>query len=245
MFTGKVVFITGGASGLGRVLAEQFLQNHAKVCFTYRHSAEKAKDIIGRYEGQAFAMPADASLYDEAVMAVEECIGRFGQVDVLVNNAAGAKDGSLLRLEQEGFDFTIRNVLYPVYNYCKAVCPYMVGQGSGKIINIGSINGVRGREGSLAYSTAKAGVEGFTRTIAKELGQYNINCNVVEPGFINTEGQKNTSELIKKLVLDECAIRRLTEPEEVANLVLFLASGKANNITGQVYRIDCGQFIGG
>lgn len=245
MFTDKVVFITGGASGLGRVLAEQFLQNHAKVCFTYRHSAEKAKDIIGRYEGQAFAMPADASLYDEAVMAVEECIGRFGQVDVLVNNAAGAKDGSLLRLEQEGFDFTIRNVLYPVYNYCKAVCPYMVGQGSGKIINIGSINGVRGREGSLAYSTAKAGVEGFTRTIAKELGQYNINCNVVEPGFINTEGQKNTSELIKKLVLDECAIRRLTEPEEVANLVLFLASGKANNITGQVYRIDCGQFIGG
>ncbi len=245
MFTGKVVFITGGASGLGRVLAEQFLQNHAKVCFTYRHSAEKAKDIIGRYEGQAFAMPADASLYDEAVMAVEECIGRFGQVDVLVNNAAGAKDGSLLRLEQEGFDFTIRNVLYPVYNYCKAVCPYMVRQGSGKIINIGSINGVRGREGSLAYSTAKAGVEGFTRTIAKELGQYNINCNVVEPGFINTEGQKNTSELIKKLVLDECAIRRLTEPEEVANLVLFLASGKANNITGQVYRIDCGQFIGG
>ena len=178
-------------------------------------------------------------------MAVEECIGRFGQVDVLVNNAAGAKDGSLLRLEQEGFDFTIRNVLHPVYNYCKAVCPYMVGQGSGKIINIGSINGVRGREGSLAYSTAKAGVEGFTRTIAKELGQYNINCNVVEPGFINTEGQKNTSELIKKLVLDECAIRRLTEPEEVANLVLFLASGKANNITGQVYRIDCGQFIGG
>ncbi|MCI8564469.1 MAG: SDR family oxidoreductase [Lachnospiraceae bacterium] len=245
MFTGKVVFITGGASGLGRVLAEQFLQNHAKVCFTYQHSAEKAKDIMGRYEGQAFAMPADASLYDEAVMAVEECIGRFGQVDVLVNNAAGAKDGSLLRLEQEGFDFTIRNVLYPVYNYCKAVCPYMVGQGSGKIINIGSINGVRGREGSLAYSTAKAGVEGFTRTIAKELGQYNINCNVVEPGFINTEGQKNTSELIKKLVLDECAIRRLTEPEEVANLVLFLASGKANNITGQVYRIDCGQFIGG
>lgn len=245
MFTDKVVFITGGASGLGRVLAEQFLQNHAKVCFTYRHSAEKAKDIMERYEEQAVALQADASLYDEAVMAVEECIERFGQVDVLVNNAASAKDGSLLRLGQEGFDFTIKNVLYPVYNYCKVVCPYMVKQGYGKIINIGSINGVRGREGSLAYSTAKAGIEGFTRTIAKELGQYNINCNVVEPGFINTDGQKNTSELIKKLVLDECAIRRLTEPEEVANLVLFLASDKANNITGQVYRIDCGQFIGG
>ena len=102
---------------------------------------------------------------------------------------------------------------------------------------------MRGREGSLAYSTAKAGIEGFTKTIAKELGKYNICCNVVAPGYINTDGQAGTSELIKKMVLDECAIRRLTEPVEVANLVLFLASNKANNITGQVYKIDCGQYI--
>jgi 3-oxoacyl-[acyl-carrier protein] reductase len=119
----------------------------------------------------------------------------------------------------------------------------MVKQNSGKIINIGSINGMRGREGSLAYSTSKAGVEGFTKTIAKELGQYNINCNVVAPGYIDTDGQAKTSEIIKKVVLDECAIRRLTQPIEVANLVAFLASDKANNITGQVYKIDCGQYI--
>ena len=118
----------------------------------------------------------------------------------------------------------------------------MISNKKGKIISIGSINGIRGREGSIAYSTAKAGIIGFSKTVAKELGKYDITCNVVAPGYIDTEGQTNTSELIKKMVLDECAIRRLTEPVEVANLVLFLASEKANNITGQVYQIDCGQY---
>lgn len=245
LFTDKVVFITGGASGLGRVMVENFLKSGAKVCFTYRNSGEKAIRLVKQYEDQALAIQSDASLYDRAFETVRECVRQFGRIDILINNAASAKDGTLLRLNENGFDYTIRNVLYPVYNYCKAASSYMIEQKSGKIINIGSINGARGREGSLAYSTAKAGVEGFTKTIAKELGQYNINCNVVEPGFINTDGQQNTSELIKKLVLDECAIRRLTEPQEVADLVEFLASGKADNITGQIYRIDCGQFIGG
>ena len=134
-------------------------------------------------------------------------------------------------------------MLYPVFYYSKAVCGHFIKAGKGKIINIGSINGLRGREGSLAYSTAKAGIEGFTKTIAKELGMYNVNCNVVAPGYIDTDGQRNTSELIKKMVLDECAIRKLTDPAEVANLVIFLAGERSNNITGQVYQIDCGQYI--
>ena len=180
---------------------------------------------------------------DDAEMAVLKCINTFGTIDVLVNNAASAKDGSIENIDTQQFDYTIKNVLYPVFNYTKLVVPIFIKKNFGKIINIGSINGMRGREGSLAYSTAKAGIEGFTKTIAKELGKYNICCNVVAPGYINTDGQAGTSELIKKMVLDECAIRRLTEPVEVANLVLFLASNKANNITGQVYKIDCGQYI--
>lgn len=239
----KIVFITGGASGLGRILVDEFVNEGAKVFFTYKNSIEKAAAITGKYKDCVFSVKADASILDDAKMAVEKCIDAFGTIDVLVNNAASAKDGSIEKIDEMQFEYTLRNVLYPVFYYTKTVVPILKEKAGGKIINIGSINGMRGREGSLAYSTAKAGIEGFTKTIAKELGKYNICCNVVAPGYINTEGQEYTSELIKKLVLDECAIRKLTEPIEVANLVLFLASDKADNITGQVYKIDCGQYI--
>ncbi len=239
----KIVLVTGGASGLGRILVDEFIKNGAKVCFTYRNSVEKAEMIAEKYKDQVLAIKADASLEGEAQKTVEECLKVFKTIDVLVNNAASARDGGIEKINLEQFDYTIRNVLYPVFHYTKAIAPVFINKNKGKIINIGSINGMRGREGSLAYSTAKAGIEGFTKTIAKELGKYNVCCNVVAPGYINTDGQANTSELIKKMVLDECAIRRLTEPVEVANLVLFLASNKANNITGQVYKIDCGQYI--
>lgn len=237
------MLVTGGASGLGRILVDEFVKNGAKVCFTYRNSVEKAEMIAEKYKNQVLAIRADASIEEEVQRAVEECLKVFGTIDVLVNNAASARDGGIEKINLEQFDYTIRNVLYPVFHYTKAVVPAFINNNKGKIINIGSINGMRGREGSLAYSTAKAGIEGFTKTVAKELGKYNICCNIVAPGYINTDGQANTSELIKKMVLDECAIRRLTEPVEVANLVLFLASSKANNITGQIYKIDCGQYI--
>lgn len=239
----KVVLITGGASGLGKTLVEEFAAEGAKVCFTYRNSEEKAKILEEMFPKQVLALKANASSYDEALLSVQKCVEHFGKIDILVNNAASAKDGSIRKLEPDGFDYTLKNVLYPVFNYTKAVSDYFIRQKSGKIINIGSINAMRGREGSLAYTTAKAGIEGFTKTIAKELGAFQINCNVVAPGFIDTEGQANTSELIKKLVLDECAIRKLSTPKEISHLVLFLASEKANNITGQVYQIDCGQYI--
>lgn len=243
MFENKVIFITGGASGLGRVFVEDFVHNGGKVFFTYHKSEEKANKLLELYKEKVYAYQADASVFEEADQAVKKCIEVFGKIDILINNAASAKDSSLATHNFEKFDFTIKNVLYPVFNYCKAVCDIFIAQNSGKIINIGSINGIRGREGSVAYSTAKAGIIGFTKTIAKELGRYNINCNVVAPGYIDTEGQANTSELIKKLVLDECAIRRLTKPTEICNMVSFLASDKADNITGQVYQVDCGQYI--
>lgn len=243
MEKGQIVIITGGASGLGRVLVEEYLDEGAKVCFTYKNSVEQAKRIQEKYGENVLAIQADASIYQEAIKVCTQCYECYGRVDVLINNAASARDGSLQKLQPDDWEYTLKNVLYPVYNYSQAVIPYFITQNKGKIINIGSINGMRGREGSLAYSTAKAGINGFTKTIAKELGQYNVCCNVVAPGYIETDGQKKTSELIKKMVLDECAIRKLTSPKEVAHLVLFLSSEQADNITGQIYKIDCGQYI--
>lgn len=239
----KVVFITGGASGLGRVLVDVFVSKGDRVFFTYNKSEENAKKILECYHNKVSCIKSDASNYKDASQAVNECINKFGTIDVLINNAASARDSTIERINEDEFRYTIDNVLMPVFNYSKNVIEFMKKNNRGKIINIGSINGVRGREGSVAYSTAKAGVIGFTKTIAKELGQYNINCNVVAPGYISTDGQRNTSELIKKLVLNECAIRKLATPEEIANLVYFLASDKADCITGQVYQIDNGQYI--
>jgi 3-oxoacyl-[acyl-carrier protein] reductase len=243
MFKDKVVFITGGASGLGRILVDEFVRENARVFFTYRNSEEKAKKIVEKYGETVYAVKADASVYEEAQAATDECVKHFGTIDVLVNNAASAKDNSLEKITPESFRYTIDNVLGSTFNYSKCAAEIMKEKHYGHIINIGSINGLRGREGSVAYSAAKAGIIGLTKTMAKELGKYEICCNVVAPGFIDTDGQQNTSELIKKMVLDECAIRRLTTPVEVANMVLFLASDKARNITGQVYKIDCGQYI--
>lgn len=239
----KVVLVTGGASGLGRVIVEEFLKFDYNVVFTYLHSELKAKEIIDRYGDNVLGIKSDASNYDDAKDVVFKAIEHFGGIDILVNNAASARDGSIGEINSDDWDYTIKNVLYSCFNYSNEVSKYFIKNCSGKIINIGSINGLRGREGSLAYSSAKSGIVGLTKTIAKELGPYGVTANVIAPGFINTDGQANTSFLIKKMVLEECAIKKLTEPIEVVNLVMFLASDKSNNITGQVYQIDCGQYI--
>ena len=239
----KVILVTGGASGLGRVIVEEFIKLDYNVVFTYLHSENKADELCEKYGEQVLAIKADASDYDDTRRVVSEAIECFGNVNVLVNNAASAKDGSIGEISPENWDFTIKNVLYSCFNYTNELAKIFKENQSGKIINIGSINGLRGREGSLAYSSAKSAIVGFTKTIAKELGQYGITANVIAPGFINTDGQANTSYLIKKMVLEECAIKKLTEPIEVVNLIMFLASDKADNITGQVYQIDCGQYI--
>lgn len=239
----KVVLITGGGLGLGRNLVDAFYSEGYNVAFTYRKQREEIEEKVRRSDGNMMALMADASDYDQVRKSVNEVHKTFGKIDVLVNNAASAKDSTLENSTPENFDFTIKNVLYPVYYYSKIVADYMVQAGCGKIINIGSVNGLHGREGSLGYSTAKAGIIGLTKTMAKELGKYPINCNVVAPGYISTDGQKNTSELIKKLVLSECYIKRLSDPAAICNMVLFLASNKADNITGQIFQVDCGQYI--
>ena len=239
----KVAFITGGGSGLGRVLVDSFYKAGYNIAFTYRKQREEIEHVVSASEGRIIAIQADASDYEQVKNSVETAYNSFGRIDILINNAASAKDSTLENSTPENFEYTIHNVLYPVYFYSKVVSEYMIQSGGGKIINIGSVNGLHGREGSIGYSTAKAGIVGLTKTMAKELGKYPINCNVVAPGYIATDGQKNTSELVKKLVLSECYIKRLSDPIAICNMVLFLASDKADNITGQIFQVDCGQWI--
>lgn len=243
MSVNKIVLVTGGASGLGRVIVEEFLKLDYNVVFTYCNSESKAEELVKKYSDNVFAIKSDAASYDSAKLVISKAIDYFGKIDVLINNAYSAKDGSLGKISPEDWDYTIKHVLYPCFNYSNVIASHFISNKYGKIINIGSINGLRGREGSLAYSSAKSGIIGLTKTIAKELGPYGITANVVAPGFINTDGQSNTSYLIKKMVLEECAIKKLTEPIEIVNMILFLASEKADNITGQVIQVDCGQYI--
>ncbi len=243
MLSEKVAIVTGGTKGLGKAILENFVNNNCKVVITHLNSEEIAKSICNQYLDKVVAIKADASDYKQSFNVIEKAISVFGKIDILVNNVGIAKDKPIWEITEEQWEYGINNTLKPCFNYTRAVVNHFIQQNKGKIINIGSVNGLRGREGSVGYCSGKAAIVGFTKTIAKELGKNNINVNVIAPGYIETEGQKNTSELIKKLVLEECAIRKLTKPEEVADLAAFLASDKSNNITGEVIKIDCGQYI--
>jgi 3-oxoacyl-[acyl-carrier protein] reductase len=239
----KVALVTGGSRGLGRAIVKNFINNGYKVAFTYLNSEENAKEICKLYGDNVLPLRADASDYKRAFEVVREVVSTYGSLGVLINNVASAKDKPIWEMDLESWNFGITNTLGSCFNYTRAVVDIFMKNKKGKIINIGSINGIRGREGSVSYSTAKAGIIGFTKTIAKELGEYNINVNLVAPGFIDTDGQKNTSQLIRKLVLNECTIRKLSTPQEIAYVVEFLASEKADNITGQIIQVDNGQYI--
>ena len=242
-FEGKVALVTGASKGLGKDIVSALCRSGANVLFTFRNSRAEADALSSILGGQAVGMQADASDSFAAEVVVSKTIEAFGTIDILINNASSAKHAGIDRLSIDDWNFTLQNTLTPVFLYTKAVIPHFKEKKHGKIINIGSINGLRGREGSAAYAAAKSGLVGFTKTCAKELGKYHINCNLVAPGYIDTDGQANTSELIKKMVLDECCIRELTKPEDITNLVLFLASSYSDAITGEVYRIGYGQYL--
>jgi 3-oxoacyl-[acyl-carrier protein] reductase len=243
---GKVAIVTGGARGIGRAIALDLATNGADVALTFRQSAELASALaeeirdMGR---RALVVQADVSSFNDAQAMVRRVLDELGRLDILVNNAGMNWDGVVWKMAEEQWDRVIEVDLKGSFNYVRAVAPIFRQQGSGKIVNITSINGLRGKFGQTNYSAAKAGVIGFTKACARELGRYSVNVNAVAPGLIETEMVKAAPESVREMALGEIVLGRLGLPADVAHVVSFLCSEKARHITGQVIQVDGGQYI--
>jgi 3-oxoacyl-[acyl-carrier protein] reductase len=242
----RVALVTGGSRGLGAEIVRELAQAGADVAFTYRNDEAAAQALareITALSRRSLSTRADASDFGAAERFVAEVAKELGRFDILVCNAGVANAMALQNVTEQAWDSAIDVSLKGAFNYIRAAAPIYMGQDSGKIVCIGSINGLRGRIGSIAYNSAKAGLVGLVKTAAAELGRHNVNVNVVAPGFIETPSQSQTPELIRDLVLKECAIRRLGTPADVAPVVVFLCSDAARHVTGQVIKVDAGQYL--
>jgi 3-oxoacyl-[acyl-carrier protein] reductase len=243
---GKVAIVTGGTRGIGRAITLDLAANGADVALNYRESADLATELVEiiRNQGRrALAVRADVSSFEDAQMLVKKVLDELGRVDILVNNAGLNRDSVVWKMTEEQWDRVIDVDLKGTFNYTRAVTPLFREQGSGKIVNITSINGLRGKFGQTNYSAAKAGVIGFSKACARELGRSNVNVNAVAPGLIETEMVKGAPESVREMALAEIVLGRLGLPEEVAHVVTFLCTEKARHITGQVIQVDGGQYI--
>ena len=241
----KVVLITGASRGIGRAMAHKFAQEGASVAFTYLSSVEKGQALeveLQAFGGLVKGYRSDASDHKAAEELVGQVIADFGKLDVLVNNAGITKDGLLMRMTEEQWDTVITVNLKSVFNLTKAAIKPMMKAKSGSIINLTSVVGIRGNAGQANYAASKAGIIGFTKSVALELGSRNIRSNAIAPGFIETE---MTGEINEKAVEEwkqQIPLKRGGQPEEVADCAIFLASDLSRYITGQVLQVDGGML---
>ncbi|NTW48559.1 MAG: 3-oxoacyl-[acyl-carrier-protein] reductase [Chlorobiales bacterium] len=243
---GKVSLVTGGTRGIGQAIVKRLAEAGSDVAFTYKASEAKALAFKSELEGlgvRALALRADASSFADAQTVVQEVTGKLGRLDILVNNAGITRDTLLLRMTEEHWDDVLDNNLKSVFNYTKAVAKPMMQQRAGRIINITSIIGLMGNAGQANYAASKAGIIGFTKSIAKELASRNILVNAVAPGWIATEMTEALPEDQLKQLADAIPLKRAGTAEEVADTVLFLSSSFANYITGETLRVDGGMAM--
>lgn len=239
----KVAIVTGGSRGIGEAIALKFAENGASVAFSYVSSDEKAKALEEKLQGfgvKAKAYKSNAGDYADCEKMVNELIKEFGTVDILVNNAGISKDNLLLRMTPEQWDEVMTTNLKSVYNMTRQVIRPMMKARKGSIINMSSIIGMRGNAGQSSYAASKAGIIGFTKSIAAELGSRNIRCNTIAPGFVETDMTHYLKEgEASKTFLDKIPLGRFGSAEEIANVTLFLASDLSSYITAQVISV-CG-----
>ena len=242
LLKGKTAVITGAARGIGRQIALSFAKDGADIAFTdlkmdeNMQSLEKELTLIGV---RAKAYSSDASDYTQTGEVVDQIVKDFGKIDILVNNAGITRDTLLMRMEEETWDMVIKVNLKSVFNFTKAVQKIMLKQRSGSIINMSSVVGVSGNAGQANYSASKAGIIGFTKSVAKELGSRNVRCNAIAPGFIITDMTAKLPEEVRNEWIKAIPLRRGGTPEDVANACLFLGSDLSSYISGQVINV-CG-----
>ncbi len=243
---GKNAIVTGAGHGIGSAIAIDLAKNGANVAIIDRkHDAETdalCSEIVAMGR-RALFICADVANFKDAQQAVDKVAREFGSVDILVNNAGVNRDAVIWKITEEQWDDVIAINLKGYFNYIRAVAPLFKEQGSGKIVNVASINGMRGKFGQSNYSAAKAGIIGLTKTVARELAKSNVNCNVVAPGMIETEMMRAVPEEVKQKALAEIMLGRMGQPEDIAWLVTFLCSEKSRHITGEVIKVDGGQYI--
>ena len=243
---GKVALVTGGSLGIGTAISLDLAENGADVALTFRRHGDEAKEIAEKIKAmgrRGKEYKVDVSDFDAAQKLVEEVLKEFGHLDILVNNAGMNWDGVVWKMTEEQWDAVINVDLKGTFNFTRAVAPLFREQKSGKIVNITSINALRGKFGQTNYSAAKAGAIGLTKTVAKEMGKYSVNVNAVAPGMILTEMFKELPEEIKQKAAEETVFNRLGNTEDIAHIVTFLVSDKARHITGEVIKVDGGQYI--
>ena len=240
---GKVVVITGGSRGIGRACCAEFVKEGADVVFTYNKSsasAEALKEELKEYKGRVEAFRVNVRNYDECQSAIKETINTFGKIDVLVNNAGIVKDKALFMMKPDEWHDVIDTNLTGTFNMTRAVITSFLKWKRGCIINMSSVSGIVGLPRQTNYSASKAGIIGFSKSLAKEVASYNIRVNAVCPGYIGTDMVNSLSDNIKDNIKKSIPVKRLGSPDEVAQLCVFLASDKSSYITGEVIRIDGG-----
>jgi 3-oxoacyl-[acyl-carrier protein] reductase len=243
---GKSAIVTGGSLGIGAAIALKLGEAGANIALNFRKHDDEAKAIVERLDSMGrcgLAIKADVSVFSDAESMVNQVIKEFGGLDILVCNAGINRDNVIWKMSEEEWDSVITINLKGYFNYIRAVAPKFKEQGFGKIVNITSINGLRGKFGQTNYSASKGGIISLTKALAKELGRYNINVNAVAPGLILTDMMVKIPDKFKQIALDETVLKRLGEPEDVADVVAFLCSDLSKHVTGEIIKVDGGQYI--
>jgi 3-oxoacyl-[acyl-carrier protein] reductase len=243
---GKNAIVTGGSLGIGTAVALGLAKEGCNVAINYRRHDSEAKEVVRKVEEmgrKGMAVKADVASYNDAQDMVNTVVNEFGRLDIMVCNAGINWDAVIWKMSEEQWDTVINVNLKGYFNYNKAAATLFMNQRGGKIVNISSINGLRGKFGQVNYSASKGGEIAMSKSLARELGKFNVNVNVVAPGMVMTEmARKIPPEFLNKAV-DETVLGRIASPEECADVVIFLCSDRSRHITGEIIQVDGGQYI--